>query len=849
MKSRAWSVIICVVIIASVGAGNAAGISGESGTAELAMRWLEEGLDGIDSVSIKSGGFPFQISGSKFLLNGEEVFLSIIGYSPLQPEQDWDGRIDAGRIRDDLRRLRDYQGGTEPVVLRVYPGPTAIDPNRRIPKFFYDEVRKLGFWVIRDIYFDHSFCDANYVENGQEIIEHAIAEVNAADAFDVIFSWEIGNEFVADAGKCMWASNIKSFVEDMCGYIKQEVNEVADGGVSDWVSWGASIRHDELWTEDELPVLPDCLDYVSYNVYSYEPARIRDHQAGPVTGTPYQGYLAALKAEHPNQPLVITEMGLSDSGIPAPNSDHERFHPWYPAYRKGGLSSEQVAEGLAERYWDARLLRDVNDANIVIAGLSIFEWKDEWWKAGNKNSQSNYPEEHFGLGYFAEDANLGRYQLRYKLQQEVIRDLYTLKFDNDANIIESVVADSNALGVDANTWVHAVVSDSAAKPVRLRWEASRGYIIGDPNAVYDANRLGEPNSVKFYSGKTWLGPARITVAGVDANGNVGTGTTTINIETSEPNGIEILTFGDRKSSGRVHNVDLDKYKLACYLLDWRNKLVAKPYFAMKSIWINDEGYWWTPAWRGPDDELFCWLVPRSLELPDERDAGWEPNDFIAEANTVDSNDYNDVDNDLVPDYWEKLYFGAIEVNDRYDDPDGDMGNNLEEFLTGTNPEDANDDDNDGLWDNWERHFFGDVNFYDANHNPDGDKLNNLEEEDANVGTHPCRVSHDKDRDGLPDMWELRWFSGPDMNDTNNPDGDCFTNLDEYELGLDPTSRMGDLNVDCDINLIDFELFASRWKDVGCNEPEWCGWADVDRDGKVDFLDLDLLCENWLRSLW
>jgi hypothetical protein len=40
---------------------------------------------------------------------------------------------------------------------------------------------------------------------------------------------------------------------------------------------------------------------------------MRDHQAGPGTGTPFAGYLTAPKSRFPGVPLVLTETGLPDS--------------------------------------------------------------------------------------------------------------------------------------------------------------------------------------------------------------------------------------------------------------------------------------------------------------------------------------------------------------------------------------------------------------------------------------------------------------------------------------------------------------------------------------------------------
>jgi hypothetical protein len=405
-------------------------------------------------------GFPFMIQESRFYRDGTSVFLNIICYQPLEPGQGITSKIGEKRIKDDLRRWRAYQGGTDPVVLRVYPQPTLQYPNR-LPKIFYNGIRGLGFWIIRDIYFGSLNLSA-----GKEKVDAVIAEVNDANALDLIFAWEIGDEF--KVGVHGSAEAIENFVEQICAYIKAKIAALNVIGISNWVTWASWPPNDPLYT-DGVPVMPQSIDYISYNIYSYDPERIRDHQAGPITGTPYQGYIAALKKCYPNKPLVIIETGLPDSNS-AVGLDQERLHPWYPAYRRGGLTQEQVSEGLADRYWDARLLKDDNDPNIVIAGLAVFEWNDEWHKVGNPNNQADDPEEHFGVGGFERNPEDG-YQLRYKLQQETVHDLYTLKFANDVNLIENVVADDNSLHIRSTTWIQAVISDSAIWPVRLRWEA------------------------------------------------------------------------------------------------------------------------------------------------------------------------------------------------------------------------------------------------------------------------------------------------------------------------------------------------------------------------------------------
>ena len=92
------------------------------------------------------------------------------------------------------------------------------------------------------------------------------------------------------------------------------------------------------------------------------------------------------------------------------------------------------------------------------------------------------------------------------------------------------------------------------------------------------------------------------------------------------------------------------------------------------------------------------------------------------------------------------------------DPDGDGLTNTQEATLGTNPTIA-DTDGDGLTDGEE----------DANHNG---------QRDANE-TNP--LSADTDGDGMPDGWEVTRGLSPLVDDAaEDPDGDGYTNLEEYQ---------------------------------------------------------------------
>ena len=110
-----------------------------------------------------------------------------------------------------------------------------------------------------------------------------------------------------------------------------------------------------------------------------------------------------------------------------------------------------------------------------------------------------------------------------------------------------------------------------------------------------------------------------------------------------------------------------------------------------------------------------------------------------------------------------------------------------------------DSDSDGLPDEWENENNLAVNSNDASQDPDGDGFTNSQE--YNNGTDPnvsdlseqaidesdlytvdtlSTGSPDADGDGLPDAWESENNLAVNSNDASqDPDGDGFTNLQEY----------------------------------------------------------------------
>lgn len=114
----------------------------------------------------------------------------------------------------------------------------------------------------------------------------------------------------------------------------------------------------------------------------------------------------------------------------------------------------------------------------------------------------------------------------------------------------------------------------------------------------------------------------------------------------------------------------------------------------------------------------------------------------------------DFDQDGMPDWWERKYFGDIS-QPADSDFDSDGLNNIMEYRAGADP--ANPDtDGDGM--------------------PDG------------IDDDPLQPSSSREPDLLPDDWEIKWFGNLQQMDSSDFDGDDLSNLEEYLMGVDPIRR-------------------------------------------------------------
>jgi hypothetical protein len=65
-----------------------------------------------------------------------------------------------------------------------------------------------------------------------------------------------------------------------------------------------------------------------------------------------------------------------------------------------------------------------------------------------------------------------------------------------------------------------------------------------------------------------------------------------------------------------------------------------------------------------------------------------------------------------------------------------------------------------------------------------------------------------------------------------------------ELGTDLDLWCYVLEADCAADSKDLAIIGSHWLESGCEYPGWCGGADLNVSGVVDFIDFAILADEW-----
>ncbi|MCX6858125.1 MAG: hypothetical protein NTV80_24855 [Verrucomicrobia bacterium] len=214
---------------------------------------------------------------------------------------------------------------------------------------------------------------------------------------------------------------------------------------------------------------------------------------------------------------------------------------------------------------------------------------------------------------------------------------------------------------------------------------------------------------------------------------------------------------------------------------------------------------------------------------------------LATNNDLGADEWLDSDADTLANWWELFWFGSLTAQAAAgnSDPASDFDTNITEYLASTTP--SADQDTDLIPDSWERQYFGHLALCIPNENPDGDGRTNIVEYQLSSAPpypnwNPTKIDsdYDSDIDGLWDEWERRWFNGSITAESGgtNPDGDGRNNLAEQAAGYDPTSIDFDFTGDTDLDSLpdgwEMQKFGNITSQAGSGDP--------DKDGKSNLLE-------------
>ncbi len=313
-----------------------------------------------------------RIDGNRFLLKGSNFRIQSVGLEPFMP----------GEMPPQPPVKLDYHYALSKIKeLNCNTVYFLTGSPENIPPAFFQQAKAQGIYVILGLWFSAEADDYHGHKNdfqSDEFKEHVKGLIRAltdkyhhlegVDYSSQILYVTLGNEFLEHAvAETKWHHRditsytghyaavahghpVECFLAEMVDYFK--TYEAEHYGQIHYVS------HHTWPPVSPKPLKNDFLDVISYNLYSYWPESVKHHKKGSSSGTPYQGALEEIAVLYPAKPVVVSEVGVSV----AP---------------KGTMISTTEAGQATEI---AARWQDIVTANRHIAGASIHQLFDQWWK-------------------------------------------------------------------------------------------------------------------------------------------------------------------------------------------------------------------------------------------------------------------------------------------------------------------------------------------------------------------------------------------------------------------------------------------------------------------------------------
>lgn len=279
------------------------------------------------------------------LLPKEPDIIKGVTYDLKYPRKSHYSQVPSEVIEKDFRLIKEAGINT----IRIYGVP---------PEFILDLADKYGIKVIETVVFPGDWTDFTSPYQLQALKREAVRNVRRDMDRECIYAWSIWNDAPWTYGSVR-GDVIKAYGKEKVTYFLRELYQAVKKQDPLRPVTAATLTTDE----DAKRLGTDFLDILGYNTY----LGITDWQTGHYDSERAEGMvgeLVSISREY-NKPVLITETG-------------------YSTFWKGE-QQENVIRDQIEKV----------DRNLK--GIILFQWADDWSKAGDVTVHNDNVEEHWGI--------------------------------------------------------------------------------------------------------------------------------------------------------------------------------------------------------------------------------------------------------------------------------------------------------------------------------------------------------------------------------------------------------------------------------------------------------------------
>lgn len=300
-----------------------------------------------------------RIENRKIYVDGKEFFIKGVAYALNYPKIKHYSQIPKEVLEKDFQLMEEA-------------GINTIRTYRTLPDYVLDLAEKRNIMVIENVVYPGDWTNFNSIGELEQLKSTAIRNVERHKDRKCILAWDIWNDAPFTFGK--QGDSIRRYGEEKVNKFFEEIYKAIKG-----IDPYHPITGSNLGYRDESICLgAGFLDILAYNVY----VGVYDWLDGKFSYEKAKETVQKFKeiSIKYNKPVIIAETGYSSC--------------------LEGSTQGRAVQG------------QVKSVEGQLAGIVIFEWADEWDKAGNPSELDNHIEEHWGIVDAYRSPKDGYYKLK-----------------------------------------------------------------------------------------------------------------------------------------------------------------------------------------------------------------------------------------------------------------------------------------------------------------------------------------------------------------------------------------------------------------------------------------------------